>query len=55
MRKIYVLEHFDFSVEQMDRLKSLGEVKCYEKVFINFISDTYIVGCACVNCVQQYL
>lgn len=31
MRKIYVLEHFDFSVEQMDRLKSLGEVKYYEK------------------------
>lgn len=29
--KIYVLEHFDFSVEQMDRLKSLGEVKYYEK------------------------
>ena len=31
MRKIYVLEHFDFSDEQMRRLKSLGEVKYYEK------------------------
>lgn len=31
MKKIFVLEHFDFSKEQMSRLKSLGEVKYYEK------------------------
>lgn len=29
MKKIYILEHFDFSEEQMIRLKSLGEVKYY--------------------------
>ena len=29
MKKIYVLEHFDFNDEQMRRLKSLGEVKYY--------------------------
>lgn len=31
MKKIYVLEHFDFSDEQMKRLKSLGEVKYFER------------------------
>ncbi len=31
MKKIYVLEHFDFSDEQMRKLQSLGEVKYYEK------------------------
>ncbi len=31
MKKIYVLEKFDFSKEQLDRLKALGEVKFYQK------------------------
>lgn len=31
MKKIYVLEHFDFTDEQMKRLKNLGEVKYYDK------------------------
>ena len=31
MKKIYILEHFDFSDDQMSHLKSLGEVKYYEK------------------------
>lgn len=31
MKKIYILEHFDFSEEQMQKLKSLGEVNYYEK------------------------
>ena len=31
MKKIYVLEHFDFSDEQMKKLQSLGEVKYYER------------------------
>ncbi len=31
MRNIYVLEHFDFTDKQMERLQSLGEVKYYEK------------------------
>ena len=31
MKKIYILEHFDFSCEQFARLKSLGEIKYYEK------------------------
>ena len=31
MRKIYVLEHFDFTAEQMNRLKSLGELLYYQK------------------------
>ena len=31
MKKIYVLEHFDFTDEQMKNLQSLGEVKYYEK------------------------
>ena len=30
MKKIYVLEHFDFTDEQMENLQSLGEVKYYE-------------------------
>lgn len=29
MKKIYVLEHFDFSESQMERLKSLGEVNYF--------------------------
>lgn len=31
MKKIYVLERFDFTDEQMKNLQSLGEVKYYEK------------------------
>lgn len=31
MKKIYVLEHFDFTDEQMKNLQSLGEVKYYAK------------------------
>ena len=31
MKKIYVLEHFDFNDEQFKRLNNLGEVKYYEK------------------------
>ena len=31
MKKIYILEHFDFSNSQMDRLKSMGEIVYYEK------------------------
>ncbi|MBQ7467025.1 MAG: hypothetical protein IJS74_03010 [Clostridia bacterium] len=31
MREIYVLEHFDFSDEQLKRLKSLGNVHYYQK------------------------
>ena len=31
MKKIYILEHFDFDDEQMEKLKSLGEVRYYEK------------------------
>lgn len=31
MKNIYVLEHFDFSKEQMEKLQSLGNVKYYEK------------------------
>ncbi|MBQ3502411.1 MAG: hypothetical protein IJA72_01990 [Clostridia bacterium] len=31
MKKIYILEHFDFSEEQMKRLKSLGDVIYFEK------------------------
>ena len=31
MKKIYILEHFDFNEEQFSRLKSLGQVKYYEK------------------------
>ena len=30
MKKIYVLEKFDFSSEQLQRLRSLGEVKLYD-------------------------
>lgn len=29
MKKIYILEHFDFTDEQLARLRSLGEVKYY--------------------------
>lgn len=31
MKKIYILEHFDFSDSQLKKLKSLGEVLYYEK------------------------
>ena len=31
MKKIYVLEHFDFSKEQLDRLNALGEVFYFNK------------------------
>ena len=31
MKKIYILEHFDFTEAQMQKLKSIGEVKYYEK------------------------
>jgi len=31
MKKIYILEHFDFTNEQMSRLNSLGDVKYFEK------------------------
>ena len=31
MKKIYILEHFDFSAEQMKKMKALGEVKYFDK------------------------
>lgn len=31
MKKIYILEHFDFNEMQLNRLKSLGEVHYFEK------------------------
>ena len=31
MKKIYILEHFDFTKEQIERLKSIAEVKYYEQ------------------------
>jgi len=31
MKEIYVLEHFDFSNEQMNRLKKLGNVHYFDK------------------------
>lgn len=31
MKKIYVLEHFDFNEQQMERLNRAGEVKYYDK------------------------
>lgn len=39
MKKIYILEHFDFNSEQMDRLKTLGEVIYYEKANEEQIND----------------
>ena len=39
MRKIYILEHFDFTAEQMNRLKSLGEVVYYQKANEEEIKD----------------
>ncbi len=30
MKKIYIMEHFDFSEEQLEELNSLGEVKMFE-------------------------
>ena len=39
MRKIYILEHFDFTAEQMNRLKSLGEVVYYQKANGDEIKD----------------
>ena len=31
MKKIYVLEHFDFSAKQIERLNALGDVRYFEK------------------------
>ena len=31
MKKIYILEHFDFSAEQMKKMKALGEVRYFDK------------------------
>lgn len=31
MKKIYILEHFDFTAEQIEKLNSLGNVKYFEK------------------------
>lgn len=31
MKKIYILEHFDFTKEQIERLESIAEVKYYEQ------------------------
>lgn len=31
MKKIYILEHFDFDEMQLNRLKQLGEVHYFEK------------------------
>lgn len=31
MKKIYILEQFDFSNEQLEKLKSLGDVKLFKK------------------------
>ncbi len=39
MRKIYVLEHFDFTEQQMDKLESLGDVVYYEKANEEQIDD----------------
>ena len=39
MKKIYILEHFDFTDEQMKKLQSLGEVKYYEKANEQEIED----------------
>lgn len=39
MKKIYVLEHFDFTREQRARLDALGEVKYYEKAIDHDIAE----------------
>ena len=39
MKKIYVLEHFDFNETQWKRLQTLGEVKYYEKANGQEIDD----------------
>lgn len=39
MKTIYILEHFDFTDAQMKRLKTLGEVKYYEKANDQEIAD----------------
>ena len=31
MKNIYVLEHFDFTEQQMEKLKSLGNIKYFQK------------------------
>lgn len=31
MKKIYILEHFDFSAKQLEKLNTLGDVKYFEK------------------------
>ena len=44
MRNIYVLEHFNFSTEQMKRLKSLGNVVYYDKANQNQIDAAVASG-----------
>lgn len=44
MRNIFVLEHFDFSKEQMQRLKSLGNVVYYEKANQSQIDNAVASG-----------
>ena len=39
MKKIYILEHFDFSDDQMKRLKQLGDVKYFDKANQQQIDD----------------
>ena len=39
MKKIYILEHFDFTDEQLKRLNSLGEIRYFEKATQNEIDD----------------
>lgn len=44
MKNIYVLEHFDFSDEQMKRLKSLGNVVYYDKANQSQIDEAVASG-----------
>lgn len=30
MKKIYILEHFDFSAKQIEKLNTLGDVRYFE-------------------------
>jgi len=39
MKKIYILEHFDFTTEQLNRLNSLGEIRYFEKATQDEIDD----------------
>ena len=39
MKKIYVLEHFDFDKEQLERLHSFGDVKYFQKATEDEIAD----------------